>query len=548
MVPIFFSDSMLAVPCEATIVDQDQAAAGLAAWISEEGVKGAPDCDAVALQGGAGSGKTHTVSRTIWDALDRYRNSFQVIVAAPTHKALGVIRSRVEDEGARRHGQDAPLRKCGRKSALKWLTVASLAGDRMIRLANGRLQSRPGTGRDEHAGANLIVIDESSMVRLETARRIRKAYPDSLILLVGDPAQLPPITSGTVIDAGDAFGLARRILVLAGNRRAQAQGPLVRIYEHLRDPDVALNPEVYPGLCRLMEGDVANAVNVVTSHDVFHRRLAEHIRSSGRKPTILAWQNQSVLRHNRALHKHLFGGSEGFCEGEPVISLETWPPGPGAARLYNSERLTVVRAGKVTRSRLLGQSIQRLVVHSLDRPDADDEDIVCPLDDFAFEMYMQKRGDALDSELSALQGTLDFPGSFENFRSSFSIDTHPEVDATIVEIAITKGMPAGPGVKGDRENRSGQARAWLRERRCAAIEAAWRKSLSLHQTRREFAPLRHGYAMTNHRAQGSTIEHVCVDMFDLMKMPEREERARAIYTAVTRASQKLMICWLGRTN
>lgn len=51
-----------------------------------------------------------------------------------------------------------------------------------------------------------------------------------------------------------------------------------------------------------------------------------------------------------------------------------------------------------------------------------------------------------------------------------------------------------------------------------------------------FAEIKFGYAVTTHKAQGSTFESVFVDIQDIDENPDKDEMQRALYTAAGRAS------------
>ena len=55
------------------------------------------------------------------------------------------------------------------------------------------------------------------------------------------------------------------------------------------------------------------------------------------------------------------------------------------------------------------------------------------------------------------------------------------------------------------------------------------------------ADIRFTYAITVNKAQGKTLHHVLIDMYDVNSCREREQRVRLAYTAVSRASSKLTI-------
>lgn len=66
----------------------------------------------------------------------------------------------------------------------------------------------------------------------------------------------------------------------------------------------------------------------------------------------------------------------------------------------------------------------------------------------------------------------------------------------------------------------------------------WRKYWGL---RNSVVRIRHGYALTAHRAQGSSLRNVFVAADDILANTNRAEAKRCLYTAVTRATTKVFI-------
>ena len=131
------------------------------------------------LAGYAGTGKT-TVCRVMLDLLSRhYADRDDIVCCAFTGMA------------------SARLRKATGYNAL---TIHSLL-------------KYKGEGRFEHGPENplphrVVVLDEASMVSLPLFYRLAKALkPGTLLLIVGDPAQLPPIGAGNVFGDMLAAGL-----------------------------------------------------------------------------------------------------------------------------------------------------------------------------------------------------------------------------------------------------------------------------------------------------------------------------------------------------
>ncbi|NJK40682.1 MAG: AAA family ATPase [Acaryochloridaceae cyanobacterium SU_2_1] len=68
----------------------------------------------------------------------------------------------------------------------------------------------------------------------------------------------------------------------------------------------------------------------------------------------------------------------------------------------------------------------------------------------------------------------------------------------------------------------------------------WQDFWQLKQQR--FANLNYSYALTIHKAQGSTFENVFVDLPDVQRNRNIRERNQLLYVAVTRAAQRLFLC------
>lgn len=67
---------------------------------------------------------------------------------------------------------------------------------------------------------------------------------------------------------------------------------------------------------------------------------------------------------------------------------------------------------------------------------------------------------------------------------------------------------------------------------------AWAEYCSVRDS---YADVRPWYASTVHKAQGSTIETVFIDLDDIYRNEDPEERLRMIYTALTRASKRVIV-------
>ena len=69
-----------------------------------------------------------------------------------------------------------------------------------------------------------------------------------------------------------------------------------------------------------------------------------------------------------------------------------------------------------------------------------------------------------------------------------------------------------------------------------ARKAAWKKFWELKDA---FHNLRYGFALTAHRLQGTTLDHVFVDQADILANPNKLEAFRCLYVAATRPRYSL---------
>ena len=127
----------------------------------------------VLLEGGPGTGKTSTVAAMINAALQHCPQA-RIHLAAPTGKA------------AARLGQAT----YGRHPCSTLHRLLEQRGDRFLR------------NRHHPLLLDLLIVDEVSMVDLELMAALLEALPASCrLVLVGDPAQLPPVAPGAVLAA-----------------------------------------------------------------------------------------------------------------------------------------------------------------------------------------------------------------------------------------------------------------------------------------------------------------------------------------------------------
>jgi exodeoxyribonuclease V alpha subunit len=155
-----------------------------------------------------------------------------------------------------------------------------------------RLSRTDALGRAEVGAidADLVVVDEASMVDLERMTRLFDACRDvDRVVLVGDPGQLASVESGAVLadlcgpDAADAGGTAPRalgdaVVTLPGSRRFTEGGGIGQLAEAIRAGDA-------DRVVALLDDDTLPEVERcdVDSIDAVRARLVEEVRLASRR-------------------------------------------------------------------------------------------------------------------------------------------------------------------------------------------------------------------------------------------------------------------------
>ena len=197
----------------ALTADQQAAAAAFADWLVAP-ADGTP----FVLSGYAGTGKTFLSMRFLAQV---EATGLCWTVVAPTHKAVGVLRSYLAGAG---------LSPTWFPSTIHRLLRLKLKRQRDIERCEETEQTAVAL---EHLG--LVLIDEASMVDstlLEISLRCAHPFRTRLVF-VGDPAQLPPV--GEPVSPVFSLGRASRAEL---RQVVRHQGPVLRLASGLRQGDL----------------------------------------------------------------------------------------------------------------------------------------------------------------------------------------------------------------------------------------------------------------------------------------------------------------------
>lgn len=306
------------------------------------------------LAGGPGTGKTHTVARLLAALIVANPGKPPVVeLAAPTGKAAARLSESIT---AAAHGI-AATGEAGEHIA------AMLTGYQprtLHRLLGSRGRSGFTHGANHHLAADVVVVDEASMVSAHLMASLLNALrPDARLVLVGDPDQLTSVEAGAVMADVVRVGathvdsvVAESVVTLEGSHRFGSQSAIGKLADAIRIGDA-------DGVVNMLEAgaDAHGEVRWVSGtldgdHEVLnelvdHARLLKDLALGGDPATaVRKLANLAVLCANRT-------GPNGVAAWnawvEPVLDGDT-PQGSPAGRWpqrHNAgRRIPLSRAGR----------------------------------------------------------------------------------------------------------------------------------------------------------------------------------------------------------
>ncbi len=340
----------------------------------------------------------------------------------------------------------------------------------------------------------LIVIDEASMINDDCYAMIQSVlrdFPQMKILYVGDEAQLPPVNFASSV----VFSCVPNIFRLTKVMRVSEDNPIIDLVTPIRDPRNMFRPEdCFEHVDRVNER--GEGVRFYTAKKPFFENLFADFMSEEYKDNknfcrLLAYTNNAVDKSNCFIRRHIFGNEvEEYTPGDDLIVTEGYSiplAGDKSLQVYaNGERLEVIEAEKYTEQ---------------------ETNIVC---------------------WSLLVDNYLAPSNKRELRH--------------IKVVSSEGLPTYIALK---RQLIGKAKTL-----CAEIDPITGHPVhNRHEVWQEyydfinsFCYVNYSYAMTIHKAQGSTIDNVYVVEKDINICDwDILQRNKLKYTAFTRAAKNLHI-------
>ena len=442
------------------------------------------------LTGYAGTGKTYLLSRLVCCITS------SVALTAPTNKAVKVL----QDSGKLSVGQTT----CATIHKLLALRVVWKPPSKKQRKPRQVLQRNMFTEPTIN-DYSLVIVDESSMINWEIFSLLYQELGSNLkVIFSGDPAQIPPINESDSVPLdpikqekyGFQIGHLNKIMRQAEGNAILAVASAIRDNRFLDEDSI-----------KVFRGTKGNNVQFfpLTQQNIFRDRLLcyfelEEFKADPNYCKVIAWTNITVNYYNDIIRKRLFktDNLDKVMKGEQIIADKP---------IFNNK-------GEI---------------------------IFTTSDEFEIVDYEMKTfGYSLPGELN--QQELQFEGEqtgkfqLSYYRCAVKYFTTAQAkvtgDANYIKVDILheKDEPLFKKIVKNLAQLGKQS-------------GNWKHYFSIQE---RFAQAKYNYAITCHKAQGSTYQHVFLIEDDIDKNPRYIERNRIKYTAVTRPAESLKI--LSRRN
>ena len=450
---------------------------------------GHTDFSMAVLEGFAGTGKT-----TLVGLLLAKLTHLKIAVAAPTNKAVRVLRDKLKDAAVivEDSPNDPNVNRHSDAAGITFGSIHSFLGLQMQERDDGTQECR--AARDPSAYLyDLLVVDECSMIGAELFAHIAVAKRNCRVLFVGDPAQLPPIEPGE--NLSPTFSRVTLKSTLSEVVRQAAENPIIalsillrRAIESGQRADTQAMAEILPPL-------PADAALITGSADTVADCALWDIRA-GLDARIVAFTNQAVQAYNYRIHEALYGRTERpFVVGERVIVQQA------------CEATTLDDSGSPSGTKTMLITSEEAAVLSI-----------------------EMGGNPLWPDVPACRLVLE--RDYGKNVSVYMADKPQDI-----ERAVSERFAKWRDLKAKAEELRANGSSLVGE----AFDAAKHASGQAWALRKAFANLRHVYAITAHKSQGSTFDTAIVDLNDMAKMRSNFAFNRGLYVAATRPSKHLAI-------
>lgn len=504
----------------------------------------------ILLVGYAGTGKTTMVTKIINDFI-KNKLCKRVVIAAPTHKAVNIAKSKLFDN----IGDDEEL-----SNNLNIMTIH--------RLLNYQSYIDSDTGEKYFAKSSvdpnwtiydLIVVDECSMLSNQIITDITDQMKNPVnsklkLIYVGDPAQLPPVNQTD----SKIFNMGLKKLELDKIIRTKNNDIMDLSNDHRKWIFSKKNEDI-PNVFKYTTDKIIIYSSQEQETNKWLDKFIKIINSKKKKNNsnydnniILTWTNKKCNQYNKYIREKIFDKEDlaHFEVGEILIfndfhRIEITPlhnidesdkekVKKEYINFYTSEQVKIVNVEKIK------YKFDEIKFKS--NPGLTQE-----LND-KFKKKIKSINGLIDVELDAykmqIKRIADIKGSDENMATTHEVFTiHPESEKNFnkisdeFEMSVNKLRKACHKIINDMKKIDNMTKCNYQgevDKKINKLYRDWQSNVT-----DKFAQLNYGYSITVHKSQGSTFKNVFIDISDIFDNNNLEETSKCLYTAITRSSNSI---------
>lgn len=291
-----------------------------------------PVASYLTVKGGGGVGKSTSVFTAIRELIEVEK--LDVLLCAPTHKALNVLRAMSEQQGV----------------DVQFATLASALGLRALP-EEGQLKFVQGDS-SKIGDYDVIIIDECSQIGEKSLRLLLKECQkfNTILMMMGDNCQLFPVKSyeSPVFASGDSVTLTKVM---------RYSGDILHLATEMRKiivpEDYGLSPELAKSKINLasMVAELfpngSDTITVLPAAELVYASLPHTDPDNVDAVSIVCWTNDQADAYNNTVHQHLYGHMVNYDPNTYYVGDILLPQDPvlrGQAVLFPIDAELVVKS------------------------------------------------------------------------------------------------------------------------------------------------------------------------------------------------------------
>ncbi|MCK9466102.1 MAG: AAA family ATPase [Thiopseudomonas sp.] len=336
------------------------------------------------------------------------------------------------------------------------------------------------SGQHRLVGIDVLIVDEASMIdqRMYNAMQRLSQNLGFKILFIGDPAQLPPVG----FDESPVFNLVEKQFRLTEIVRQEKDSPIIKASMYVRGCLEKLErPDIHAMQVAAGDGD---AIQITTGGVTAIASFVQSAIDHGLDCRSVGFTNKSVNQVN------------------DIVSRYFHPP--GSPRIAVNDPVT------------FGSSMIK------------DNVTIAPTDSI---------GKAKTIEMIGKHGCMDI----DCLKIELVLDGGKEVECITPADIDSYGSKLRNWKKQLSSCNSAAKQATEPDKIAELYERRGQLAILVEQCNDDYADLRHTYASTAHKAQGSTFDVAIVDWADMQRNADIAMLCRLLYVAVTRPSRYLVV-------